>query len=375
MAKMLYHFEQKLGFMNDPNGCVYFQNRYHMFFQYNENGKNVWWGHAVSDDLLHWEELPVALKNDECLGELSCWSGSSIIKDDTLYLFYTAIGKNGAARTSKISVAFTKDGVNFEKYENNPIISTSPLGQIVHFRDPKVFAYNGKYYMLIATEQDKVGKILCYTSFDLLHWEYSHEFYSSENHYGEGPHSATLECPDFFSLGDKWVLKFSSQKYRTDVLVLGSFNGKDFIPETTENGVEIYFDAGKELFAMQSFANMKNKTVLAGWMWNWEKPRQGEYAIRTGTMCIPREFFLKNGKVYNFPVETARNLLKKESKYLKIDGTKVTVYGLEGTVVLEKDMRYYNGLKKIETVDILQDGDAIEIFFNGGETSITQWLI
>ena len=78
MSKFLYHFEQKKGFMNDPNGCVFFQGRYHMFFQYHEGGVNdqVWWGHAVSDNLLQWEELDVAIKNDVTCGELSCWSGS-----------------------------------------------------------------------------------------------------------------------------------------------------------------------------------------------------------------------------------------------------------------------------------------------------------
>lgn len=375
MKEFLYHFEQKLGYMNDPNGCVYFKGRYHMFFQYNENGENVWWGHAVSDDLLQWEELDVAIKNDKERGELCCWSGSAIIKEDTLYLFYTSIGHNGTERTSQISVAYTKDGIHFEKNENNPIIRTSPLGQIVHFRDPKVFAYNGKYYMLIASELDKVGKILCYTSSDLLNWTYKNVFFSSANHFGVWPNSATLECPDFFPLEDKWVLKFSSQKYRTEILVVGTFDGEKFIPESVNDSVEVFFDAGKELFAMQSFANLDNKIIMAGWMWNWEKPRLGEYAVRTGTMCIPREFFLKNGKVYNYPIENARGLLTKESEYVKIEDTKITVFGLNGTVVLEKDIRGYNGLTEITSVDILQDGNAIEIFLNGGEVSVTQWLI
>lgn len=368
MSKFLYHFEQKKGWMNDPNGCVFFKGRWHMFFQYRENGKETqtWWGHAVSEDLLHWKELDVALKCENEKEDVGCWSGSAIVKEERLYLFYTSVStKYGQT----ISIAYTDDGVVFHRYANNPIISVSPLGHNEHFRDPKVFQYNDKYYMLVATELGDSGKILCYTSNDLFDWEYSHEFYSSNKYYRQKS-MATLECPDFFPVEDKWVLKFSSQKHRTDIFSVGVFNGKNFIPEIED----CFVDAGNELFAIQTFANIQERVVAIGWMWNWEKPTTTGYETRTGTMTIPREITVKKGKVYNYPVKEARHLLVTESKYVQVNDTILTVFGEHGQIVLNKDLKDYNGLKQIEQVEILHDGDALEIFVNEGEVSITQWL-
>ena len=369
MSKFLYHFEQKKGWMNDPNGCVFFKGRYHMFFQYRENGKETqtWWGHAVSDDFLHWEELDVAIKSENDWEDVGCWSGSAIIKDERLYLFYTS---TSSIHGQTVSIAYTDDGETFFRYEKNPVISNSPLGNNDNFRDPKVFAYQGKYYMLIGTEVGETGKILCFTSQNLFDWEYSHVFYSNDK-YCRMLKMATLECPDFFPLGDKWVLKFSSQKHRTEIFVVGMFDGDNFTMEKND----CFIDAGNELFAMQTFANVPDRTVAIGWMWNWEKPATKGYETRTGTMTIPRELTLKNGKVYNYPVQSARHLLKTESDYVKVEGNIVTVFGKNGEPVLCKDMREYNGVKKVEKVEIIHDFNTVEIFINDGEASITQWLI
>ncbi|MBQ7387018.1 MAG: glycoside hydrolase family 32 protein [Clostridia bacterium] len=370
MSNFSYHFEQRLGFMNDPNGCVYFGGRWHTFFQYHEAGRNTttWWGHAVSDDLLTWEELPPALKHEpnSPYEEFGCLSGSSIVKDGRLYLFYTSAT---AQKHQSISLAYTDDGVNFEKHPSNPIVPCPDFVYEHNFRDPKVFLYDGKYYMLVGAEFDRLGRILCYISEDLVSWSYASEFYVSDKY--EPYPSITLECPDFFPLGDRWVLKFSSQHHRKEIFVLGKFDGKAFTPETSET----LLDGGEHLYAMQTFANVSDRTVMLGWMWSWEKPLTPGYETRTGTMCIPREFWLHDGKIYSYPVKEAQALLKQESKFVKLDGTTVTVLGKDGKSVLVRDMRECNGVREIERVDILEDSDAVEIFINGGEASITQWLI
>ena len=370
MSGFKYHFEQKLGWMNDPNGCVYFKGRWHIFFQYHEAGRNTttWWGHAVSDDLLEWEEMPPALKHDPSSQHESfgCLSGSSIVKDGRLYLFYTsaAEGKN-----QSISLAYTDDGISFVKYKGNPIIPCPDFVYNFNFRDPKVFFYCGKYYMLLGTEYDSLGRILCYTSEDLVNWRYKSEFYTSDKY--EPYPSITLECPDFFPLGDKWVLKFSSQHHRKEIFVTGRFDGASFTPESGE----MLIDGGEHLYATQTFAEVASRTVMLGWMWSWEKPVTPGYETRTGTMCIPREVWLEGGKVYNYPIAEARGLLKRQSDFVSVDGTVVTVKGRSGDPVLVCDMRGVNGLREIDCVDILEDGDAVEIFLNGGEASLTEWLI
>ena len=125
--RLKYHFEPRTGWMNDPNGLIFYNGKYHAFFQHNPY-KPVWgpmhWGHAVSDDLIHWEELEIALRPDmEYENTGGCFSGSAVEKDGVLYLFYTSVSEK-LGQTQ--SVAISRDGVHFEKYEGNPVIPVYP---------------------------------------------------------------------------------------------------------------------------------------------------------------------------------------------------------------------------------------------------------
>jgi len=150
--RMKYHFEPQSGWMNDPNGLVYFRGQYHAFFQHNPYDTKwgpMHWGHAVSDDLLTWKELPIALTPDmpyENGG--GCFSGSAVVKDDLLYLFYTSVSKEFGQTQS---LATSADGIHFQKYEQNPIIRSFPPDGSKEFRDPKVTLINGIYYMVVGS--------------------------------------------------------------------------------------------------------------------------------------------------------------------------------------------------------------------------------
>jgi len=125
--RLRYHLEPRKGWMNDPNGLVFFRGRYHAFFQHNPHAPawdTMHWGHAVSDDLLHWEELPIALAPDQWYeDDGGCWSGSAVVLDDRLYLFYTGVSAElGQAQC----VAWSDDGLRFHKYANNPVIRRAP---------------------------------------------------------------------------------------------------------------------------------------------------------------------------------------------------------------------------------------------------------
>ena len=125
LQKLKYHYRPSKGWVNDPNGLVYFQGYYHVFYQHAPDfeiprQQPMHWGHARTKDFLTWEELPIALYPDREYDNNGCWSGTAIIKDDVLYLFYASV--RGEEKIQTVSVAYSKDGIHFEKYEGNPVI-------------------------------------------------------------------------------------------------------------------------------------------------------------------------------------------------------------------------------------------------------------
>jgi fructan beta-fructosidase len=235
-----FHFTPARNWMNDPNGLIYYKGRYHLFFQYNPSG-NTWgnmsWGHAVSTDLVHWKQLPVAIPQDD--NEM-IFSGSVVLdrnnttgfgtrKNPPLVAVYTSAQK--ASGKQQQALAYSTDGgTTWTKYDDNPVLDIGSN----NFRDPKVFWYapTGRWLMAVALAEQH--KIAFYSSADLKHWTHQSDF---------GPAGATggvWECPDLFPLpvdGDakktKWVLAVnlnpggiaggSGAQY-----FVGDFNGKKF---------------------------------------------------------------------------------------------------------------------------------------------------
>ena len=163
-GKLLYHFRPSKGWNNDPNGLVYFNGYYHVFYQYAPDYEIPWkqpmhWGHARTKDFLEWEELPIALTPSEKYDGGGCWSGTAIVKDGRLFLFYAAI-----AEVSTVAIAVSDDGINFKKYEGNPVIATYPSDGGPDFRDPAVCFIDGRYYCVIASgNPEKKTGVLYYT--------------------------------------------------------------------------------------------------------------------------------------------------------------------------------------------------------------------
>ena len=365
MERLQYHFEPGKGWMNDPNGLVYFRGRYHAFFQhypYAPRWGQMHWGHAVSDDLIHWEELPIALYPDQPYeDDGGCFSGSAIVKDDRLYLFYTSVSYE-LKQTQ--SVAWSDDGIHFTKYEGNPVIRENPLGY-PDFRDPKVSCIDGVYHMVVGTGDASSGKVLLFRSGDLLHWDYAGVLFEGEEY------AHCIECPDLFPLGDKYVLMFSKigGKERATHFAVGDLrDGKlvDYRVCCPEHGPDFY--------APQSFSHPDGRRILIGWFYHWGKELPTG-ATTAGALSIPRELSLKEGRICNYPAAEARHLLTESSPYVKITGTTVAVFGLDGKEVLRKDLKGINGLEEIEKAEILFDTKAVEIFINEGLISLSQWLI
>ncbi len=314
-----YHFSSKYGWMNDPNGMVYYNDTFHLFYQYNPYGNkwgNMNWGHAVSKDLIHWEHLPVAISPDE-LGYI--FSGSAVIDKentagfgkDALIAVYTSAGKRQTQ-----SIAYSLDsGYTFKKYKKNPVL-TDP--EINDFRDPKVFWHedSNQWIMSLATSQT----ITFYGSKDLKEWKKLSEFGE-----GTGAHNGVWECPDLFTLktsegSTKWILLVSigsggPNGGSATQYFIGNFDGNTF--QADHLPYPLWIDYGRDNYAGVTWNNVPDeRRLFIGWMSNWEYANFVPTKNFRSAMTLPREFSLKsNGKhliLASNPVQETEKLRKGE---------------------------------------------------------------
>ena len=211
-----FHLQPPVGWLNDPNGLCVYGGQYHAFFQYGPfdvNGGVKHWGHAVSTDLLHWEQLPVMLYPDEPFDCHGAYSGSALVEDGTMYLYYTGNVKHPGnfdyikeGRGHNVCLAVSKDGVTLDSKQCLLTNRDYPAGLTCHVRDSKVFAYEGRYYMVLGarTLEDK-GEVLVLESTDKLRWTHINTLTTPE------PFGYMWECPDLFCLDGQWYLAVSPQ--------------------------------------------------------------------------------------------------------------------------------------------------------------------
>ena len=364
-APLKYHFKTAKGWVNDPNGLVYYKGYYHVFYQHAPDYEAPWkqpmhWGHARTKDFLSWEELPVALYPDAPYDEKGCWSGTAIVKDDVLYLFYASIyhreGEEKDAQT--VSVAYSKDGINFEKYEGNPVIDHYPVGDGSHdFRDPAVCFIDGKYYCVMASgnREKDTANLLLYESEDLLSWNYRGVMCEWEN-------GIYAECPSLMSNGDGRYLLTASvclHSHHYFSAMYGTFADGKFNIEITGE-----VDKGPDQYAGQVFRDHKGRNILISWVPGWKYAGYRDRDV--GCMSIPREMTEKNGRVYGYPVEELRHLLVESDPALR---------RTENGFVVEREGReplVYEG--KIDKLEMIRDEYILEIFVNGGEEIYTVLL-
>ena len=299
----VYHFTPQYGWMNDPNGMVYENGEYHLFYQYNPYGSrwgNMNWGHAVTRDLVSWQHLPVAIAPD---GLGTIFSGSAVVdKDNTagfgagaIVAFYT----QASARQMQ-SIAYSTDhGRTFHKYEGNPVLT----GEVGDFRDPKV-SWNEatkKWIMALAVGQE----IRFYSSPNLKDWTYESNFGE-----GQGNHGGVWECPDLFELPvegtnlKKWVLIVninpggpfggSATQY-----FVGTFDGHKFVNESPQ--ATKWMDYGKDHYATVTWSNAPDNRVIAlAWMSNWQYANVVPTVQFRSANSVPRDLklFQKDGETY-----------------------------------------------------------------------------
>ena len=296
-----YHFSPASAWMNDPNGLVYYDGEYHLFYQYNPDDI-VWgpmhWGHAVSTDLVHWEHLPIALYPDE-IGNI--FSGSAVIDwentagfgEEAMVAVFTH-EKNGRQMQS---LAYSTDrGRTWTKYEGNPVIQ--PPNNIRNFRDPKVFWYEkdgvGNWVMAVAAG----NIILFYNSQDLKTWEPVGGF-----GLGYGATCGVWETPDLFKLSvdggpeTRWLLSVAiggcAPAGGTGVqYFIGDFNGATFTSENSKETV-LWADYGADFYAPHGWNEApKDRPIWAAWMNNWNYAQDIPTSTWRGALTLPRELAL-----------------------------------------------------------------------------------
>ncbi len=362
-----FHFEPEKGWMNDPNGLCFFKGKYHIFYQYNPASLQwkapLCWGHAISDDLVSFMHTDAALLPDMPYeNDGGCFSGSAIEKDGRLYLFYTSVSKE-LGQTQ--SVAYTDDGITFTKYKGNPIIPKSPLGDNADFRDPKVFEYNGSYYMVCGAAVENRGKVLLFRSENLFDWEFSDIIY--ENTYSSG----VPECPDMFYLDGCWVLMFSAMERKSPcvVFVIGDFDGEHFTKHS-----ERFCEYGEDFYAPQTFLDNRGRRIMIGWLYNDDRPdATDKTSVSSGVLSIPRELHIRNGSITNYPIEEAHRFFDANCKYVNIIGNIVSI-DCENVGEFRFDLSRIRDFCGIEKLDVLCDEKLVEIFINGGEISLSRLL-
>ena len=304
-----YHFTSARGWINDPNGMVWYKGEWHLFYQHNPFG-DTWghmsWGHAVSRDLVHWEHLPVALAEE---GGIMIFSGSAVVdRDNTSGLCTSgapgdssclvALYTGHTATNQSQHLAFSNDrGRHWTKYASNPVLDIGAKD----FRDPKVFWYapTRRWVMVVslATQQ----QVRFYSSPNLREWTRLGEFGAA------GATSGIWECPDLFELpvegrpGEtRWVLIVninpgapaggSGAQY-----FVGRFNGETFVSDDAPAKVR-WADYGKDFYAAVSWNGVPasdGRRVWLGWMSNWEYAAQEPTTPFRGAMTIPRVLSLR----------------------------------------------------------------------------------
>ena len=360
-----YHFTPLYGWMNDPNGMVYKDGEYHLYFQYNPYGSkwgNMHWGHAVSKDLVHWEHLDPAIARDP-VGHI--FSGSSVIDKKNTAGFgkdaIIAIYTNNSVNHDEVQcIAYSNDnGRTFTKYEGNPVLT--PFDGLKDFRDPKVFWYEkGKcWYMIVSADKE----MRLYKSKNLKKWNYVSAFGK-----GIGQQPCQYECPDFFQLpvnGDKknmkWVMTMNINPgcwfggSATEYFV-GDFDGKKF---TCPDAHDVkWLDWGKDHYATVTFSNTGDRVLGITWMSNWQYANLTPFKQNRGANGLPRELKLyeKNGKYYiSENVAPEVYALRKETKDLAdasvadAKDLKGVAANMEGAFEIEADVTPdANGIAGIE---------------------------
>ncbi len=430
--RLALHLMPPVGWLNDPNGLCQFHGQYHVFYQYSPldaNGSMKAWGHYVSGDLIHWEQLDVALFPDQEFDRDGVYSGSAFLKEDKMYLYYTGnVKKPGGfdliyeGRQANTVLVTSEDGRTFSEKELLLTNADYPKSYTCHIRDPKVWEQDGSYYMVQGGRKKSVpdagadkncestdyGTVLIFQSKDLRHWHFLKDVTTKERF------GYMWECPDYFEVDGQHVLSVSPQG-----LTHGAFSYQNVYQsgyfllergimdcEPDENTFHEW-DMGFDFYAPQTFCDERGRRILIGWAGIGDAAYDNEPTVRQGwqhCLTLPRQIRYKEGRLLQQPLEELKKLRGQ-----KVELSDKTIYVEMPVFELELDnfdaqwsvrigtgddafLLRYNGdtlsfeltgeagrgrtsrkikLDEVKNARLIVDTSIVEIYVNDGETVIT----
>ena len=372
----LFHITGGNGWINDPNGLIYFNNQYHVFYQHYPHDTKwgpMHWGHVVSKDLLHWERMPIALYPKIETGEDGCFSGTAIEHNNVLYVVYTGFYENGGGENVRQlqCLASSVDGINFKKH--GIIVGERELPKeysVCDFRDPKIWKEENVFYMLVAArKKGGRGHILLFKSNDIFNWSFVGDILDKESL------GIMIECPDYSSkLGllmhseqfqpneGKKHLNIHSNRYKVGSLDLGK--GKF----TETNGGII--DYGFDFYAPQIFSD---GDVMIGWLNMWDRNNPSQKYGFAGTLTIPRQLTIVDGvllqkPIWNYDNQTTIDVDGNSNFKFKHGSLKLLASNLKSlNIKLRKKVNQYFNISLSEEELIFDRSNSGEVI-TGAET-------
>lgn len=411
-----YHLMPPSGWMNDPNGLCWYKGNYHVFYQHSPldaNRGNIFWGHFTSPDLLNWTQQPTFLYPVDSWNLDGVYSGSALVDEDAMYLYYTGNVKLPGdydyiyeGREHNLCMAVTKNGI---MPDSNQLLMTNmdyPADVSCHVRDPKVWKMDGKYYMVLgARTKNDVGELLIYESEDKYHWTHINVIKTPE------PLGYMWECPDIFCVDGQWIVMTSPQGMKSYRYVgqnvyscgyfplYGDFRGEYSLGEYCE------MDAGFDYYAPQTFEAPDGRRIVIGWMGmpdaDYFNPTTEQ--LWQHCMSVPRELRWVNNRLTVQPVRELKELRKEEEKFLCKGKISLPMYRLGEiffcnqsenlTIKIGEDaqIQWEDGLvhlslseqagcgrterilemKELKNIRLLCDASSLELFVNDGEQVMT----
>lgn len=400
-----FHLEPSKGLLNDPNGLCYYEGTYYVFHQWNRfnlDHSYKEWGYFTSKDLLNWEEMGTALLPDTLEDAYGVYSGSALVSDGNLELFYTGNTKFDGLRKSFQKTAVSSDGKTFIKSQSN---LTTPDEFTEHFRDPKVFKKGSDYFMIVGGQlKNGQGAIALYSSDNRELWNYKGVLYTDSSL------DQMAECPDLIDYGTQQLLLVCPQKRNLAMdfdessysgYIIGKMKKNIFYPENEIRPV----DQGFDFYSPQTFTDKKGRTIMIAWMsrMNTEEEKTCPTIDFGYIHCLtmPREVKVVDGKLIQLPLLEYQDafipskesyvmeyVLKKEAammleiEFYDLESEFMIDFFLQTTTLSYKDKNLslcrkswannqfsekkmnLNGLRKLQ---IFIDQSAIEIFINNGD--------
>lgn len=320
-----FHFSPPKGWMNDPNGLIFYQGEYHLFYQYNPHSINwdsMHWGHAVSSDMVHWRNLPIAYTPETPIDDY--FTGSAVIDEKNVTGFFDE-GEKGMVTifthrdngVQQQSIGYSKDGREFFRY---PICVLKNPGQ-EDFRDPKVLWWKEKKLFLMALSV--FDHVEFYTSKDLKSWNLQCKFGQLE-----GSHQGVWECPDLVELPVKgtdekrWLLMVGDQGASKTQYFVGHFEGRQFVSDDPAS-TRLTVDSGVDNYAGQTYNHMPDdRCVMIAWLNSTHLFNCTPTSPWRSVYTVPRELWLEKTdegvRLHQRPVEELKSLRGEPIRFADI---------------------------------------------------------